>query len=366
MATGESRENWDGKAFCPACCGGLAPKTKSGSKRMKVCDVREEEAAKEVDYEKLAAMIREVGEKVTNAVLAEREECQRKIEEFIEKNQNNDEKRQKALCVLEDIATICMKNDLTDVLDEVLRLAQALEKPVKTMTPCKLGRHIVAEEESWHEFTSIQELASMVPTDTDISIERTCLPTRKSHRGVAFDPHRRILLATSLEKNNGGDVMIVRLSDDGRTGKTTIERGLIPFSISMGLVYDNEKYVYALGDGPNRRFGRIDLDTMEFEELAEGEQATESSYGGYTASQVLKMLLFYQDRMAISHPWNNGAAIELVSNSFFHVVSIDDGAVIKTFPFKFNADGKKLLGIRMPGGNFLLLAFDFFQAHPLE
>jgi len=92
-----------------------------------------------------------------------------------------------------------------------------------------------------------------------------------SHDGSAFfDPVRRIIVAVSGQANNCRDVMVTLLTDPTH-GETTRHSNIIPYpSHGQYPIFDGSKYAYfceSEGD-ENDRFGRLDLDTMTFEELA--------------------------------------------------------------------------------------------------
>jgi len=90
--------------------------------------------------------------------------------------------------------------------------------------------------------------------------------------GAAFDPQRRIVGVTCGNNHSGRNVIIIRLPAAGHEGATTESLDdIIPFGThGQYVVSDNDGHFYFFQseDGPNNRMGRIDLDTMTFEELA--------------------------------------------------------------------------------------------------
>jgi len=91
-----------------------------------------------------------------------------------------------------------------------------------------------------------------------------------SHDGGAiYDPVRRIILAVSGNFNNGRNLKVTRMTD-GTHGETTLMNDVVPYGThGQYPVFDGRKYTYFFQseDGDNNRFGRVDMDTMEFEAL---------------------------------------------------------------------------------------------------
>jgi len=90
--------------------------------------------------------------------------------------------------------------------------------------------------------------------------------------GAVFDEKRNMIVSTCHGASGCRDVFITRLSSLD-AGTTECKAGLIPFSCSSHPpVFDDDKYVYfmecSFEGNPGHRFGRIDLDTLMFEELA--------------------------------------------------------------------------------------------------
>ena len=100
----------------------------------------------------------------------------------------------------------------------------------------------------------------------------------------------------------------------------------------------------------DKRFGRLDIETLEFEELCEAPWYFGDWDGFYHDGFVY---CFDKDDKAIkyecatgkwhntsvemkgirmiAHPWNNGTAIEFMSDGSVRIVNIADGKVLKTF-----------------------------------
>jgi len=93
-----------------------------------------------------------------------------------------------------------------------------------------------------------------------------------SHDGSAFyDPERNIIVAVSGNGNNCRDVMITHLSE-GLHGETRRHENLIPFgSHGQYPIFDGVRFAYFCQseDDDDNRFGRLDLDELTFEELAQ-------------------------------------------------------------------------------------------------
>jgi len=92
-----------------------------------------------------------------------------------------------------------------------------------------------------------------------------------SHDGSAFyDPTRNAIFAVSGNANNCMDVFVTRLTDPTH-GETERRANVIPYpSHGQYPIFDGVRYAYfceSEGDA-NNRFGRLDLDTFVFEELA--------------------------------------------------------------------------------------------------
>jgi len=88
--------------------------------------------------------------------------------------------------------------------------------------------------------------------------------------GAIFDDRRRIIVSTAWEENRCCDIFITRFVDPihGTSERLT---GRAPFSSGdHPPIYDGERYVYFMehswGDN-GKRFGRLNLDSMSFEEL---------------------------------------------------------------------------------------------------
>jgi len=92
-----------------------------------------------------------------------------------------------------------------------------------------------------------------------------------SHDGSAFyDSTRNIIVAVSGNGNNCRDVVITHLTD-GVHGDWRSHPNIIPFgSHGQYPIFDGVQYAYFCQseDEDNDRFGRLDLDSLEFEELA--------------------------------------------------------------------------------------------------
>lgn len=97
------------------------------------------------------------------------------------------------------------------------------------------------------------------------------------HCGAAYDAVRRTILSTSSTENHGRDLFVTRIVDSGY-GTTERHDALIPFRTQdRAPVYDGSRYLYFAehsfngfsGFGPpaGRRFGRVDVAALAWEEL---------------------------------------------------------------------------------------------------
>jgi len=112
-----------------------------------------------------------------------------------------------------------------------------------------------------------------------------------SHDGAAFyDPVRNCIFAVGGNVNNCRDVLVTRLTD-ATHGETTRRADVVPFS-SHGQypIFDGTNYAYfceSEGEDEDTRFGRLNLDTMTFEELARPEESfREFNSGCYANGRV--------------------------------------------------------------------------------
>jgi len=91
-----------------------------------------------------------------------------------------------------------------------------------------------------------------------------------SHDGGAiYDPVRRIILSVSGNYNNGRSVKLTTMTDDTH-GETVLRPDMIPFgNHGQYPIFDTQQFTYFLQseDGDNTSFGRLDMDTFEFERL---------------------------------------------------------------------------------------------------
>ena len=101
--------------------------------------------------------------------------------------------------------------------------------------------------------------------------------------GAVFDPVRRVAIENSNNVNHGRDIFVTRLSEDG-SGTNEVKRYLIPFRVLCKPVFDSERFVYFQANR-GKQFGRLDLDTMAFETLADAPR----DFGGWW--NVLSKLL---------------------------------------------------------------------------
>jgi len=141
-------------------------------------------------------------------------------------------------------------------------------------------------------------------SDSDINaVEET------SHDGSAFyDPGRNTIFAVSGNGNNCRDVLVTRLID-GTHGETTRRANLIPFS-SHGQypVFDGNNYAYFFeseGDDDDTRFGRLNLDTMTFEDLGHSESCVREFNSGCCAGGMIFVVFNEGDRLMQYNPDSN-------------------------------------------------------------
>jgi len=89
-----------------------------------------------------------------------------------------------------------------------------------------------------------------------------------SNGGAIYDPVHKIILSVSGGCNNGRNLKITQMSD-GTHGKSTVSAGVIPFQTAFQYpLFDGTKFTYFFQhDNPGNRFGRVNMDTLTFEEL---------------------------------------------------------------------------------------------------
>ena len=159
-----------------------------------------------------------------------------------------------------------------------------------------------------------------------------------------------------------------------------MKRGIIPFNVYCKPIFDDNRSVY-FQEEFGHRFGRLDIVTMKFEELCEAPRYFGYSDGFYHDGFVY---CFDKDRKAvkyecstgkwhdtslkmegkrmIAHPWNNGTAIELMSDGSARVVNIADGNVLKRFKSEYGELSEysypEMLGLCGAEGEFFLLVCD--------
>ena len=278
IAAGEKEEDWDGKALCLACMdeamrgredvsGGMVAMERfdfddENEKIVRMC----EDAKKEV---------REARDKLVREVYAECEECKRKVDEFVRINEQNEEKRLNALGVLEEMTDICVRNGLVELLQEILCYARVLSKPMNELCVFKEGRHVCAKEMNQRSIVSLDEILSM-------KVDENSIPTEifDEYWGTVFDSQRNIIFSRWNDSRTAMDIHIMKLGiNNGK--KTTTRENIVPFGIACRILYDNNRHLYFIEEDHNpvcdgdddtakrskKRFGRLNLDTMEFEEL---------------------------------------------------------------------------------------------------
>ena len=92
-----------------------------------------------------------------------------------------------------------------------------------------------------------------------------------SHDGSAFyDPVRELVVSVSGNEDNCRTVLVMDVRGGVAAARTVRHENAVPFgSHGQYPVYDGRQYAYFLESesGDNNRFGRLDLDTLRFEEL---------------------------------------------------------------------------------------------------
>ena len=115
--------------------------------------------------------------------------------------------------------------------------------------------------------TERDKLQSIGLTTSSTSDVFTC-HNDASCGGAIYDNTRNAIVSVSYGAYNCCNIYITSLD----TGTTTVKSNIIPYNVlNHAPVYDGKQYVYFMEYMPNnkvnKRFGRIDLETFEFEEL---------------------------------------------------------------------------------------------------
>lgn len=83
--------------------------------------------------------------------------------------------------------------------------------------------------------------------------------------GSVYDDKHQFIISTTIQCNSGRDVIVTRLTD-GSHGISSIMINFIPFNTKHhSPLFDGDHYVYFM-ESPGDRFGRMDTNTMTFEE----------------------------------------------------------------------------------------------------
>jgi len=142
---------------------------------------------------------------------------------------------------------------------------------------------------------------SFVPINFDTiarsrSVEAFRVSNSGAHDGgAALDPSSRVIVATCGNYDNGRSLSIIRLPTAGYEGATTEARtDIVPFGThGQYVVADGEGHFYFFQseDGPNNHMGRLDIETMTFEELASlpGSEFREFSSGCFSNGHIYMM-----------------------------------------------------------------------------
>jgi len=194
------------------------------------------------------------------------------------------------MCDLKDALSVVVSTKPPDENSKISRVVFSKEIHDPSFSPARAvqmfrlgaGKHQICDinienlEES-HSFSSpINALAS------------------STHDGSAFyDPKRNIIVAVGGNVNNCRDVLVTRLTDPTH-GATERHDNIIPFS-SHGQypIFDGDKYAYfceSEGD-EDVRFGRLDLDSFLFEELA----PIDNSFREFNSGCCLNGLIYVID-----------------------------------------------------------------------
>ena len=134
-----------------------------------------------------------------------------------------------------------------------------------------------------------------------------------------------------------------------------------------------------------KMFGRLDLDTMAFEMLADAPRDFGGRNGFFMDGSVF---CFDKDGNAmryhcasgawsetslsiagwcmVPHPWQNGRVIELMWDGSVLEVRVADGRVVKTYTSKYGEiEGRpEMLAVCAPDGAFFLLVCDGWKKQP--
>ena len=154
-----------------------------------------------------------------------------------------------------------------------------------------------------------------------------------------------------------------------------VKQDFIPFNVSQKPIFDNDRFV-CFQKKEGKRFGRLDIETMEFEELCHAPAGFGSDNGFYhdgfvycfdkdnlamkyecTTGKWHDTSLEMRGKRMIVHPWNNGTAIELMDDGSVRVVNIADRNVLKAFESKYGGIDSypEMLGLCGAEGEFFLL-----------
>ena len=95
------------------------------------------------------------------------------------------------------------------------------------------------------------------------------------HGGAIFDEERNQIISVTTDSSNCRDVFVTHLTDANH-GTTEVKKNVIPFDCQIRVpMYDGKRFVYFAERGwcnnqvvCGRRFGRLDLDSYSFKELA--------------------------------------------------------------------------------------------------